>query len=98
EVGDCGPNLFCSTWNKWLEMALGPARLTSVQEIWAQRSKARHYVSRHALNPARRKRAPQGAGGIQAPGRRELQRAILHHQLGWQECQSISPSGVGGDR
>src|SRR5271157_296480 len=77
---------------------VGRVILTSVQGIWAEQQGLRRYVSRHALNPSRRKRAPQGAGGVQAPVRRELQCAILHHQLGWQECQSISPSRVGGDR
>src|SRR5271157_1604118 len=72
---------------------LGPVMFTSVSRATVER-----YVSRHTLNSAGRKRAPQGASGIQAPVRRELQRAILHHQLGRQECQSISPSGVGGDR
>src|SRR3974377_632710 len=66
--------------------------------MFTSRATVERYVSRHALNPARRQRAPQGAGGVQAPARRELRSAILHHELGWQECQSISPPGVGGDR
>src|SRR5271157_6667705 len=65
---------------------------------WPNLIGAERYVSRNAFNPTGRERAPQSAGGIQAPARRELQRPILHHQLGRAECQSISPRGVGRDR
>src|SRR5215471_10499124 len=56
---------------------------------------ARRYVSRHPFNPTRRQRASEDARGIQARNRRELQRAILYHQLGREECQSLSHAGLG---
>src|SRR6266436_4882521 len=55
-------------------------------------------VSRKPSNPGRRKRAPQGPRGIQAPDRREVWSAILHHKFGWQGCSSVSLRRVGADR
>src|SRR5579863_9979497 len=60
--------------------------------------KNERHVARHTFNPARRKRASEDAGGIQARNRRELLGAILHNQLGWQECQGVSHAGLGRDR
>src|SRR5581483_399779 len=56
------------------------------------------HVSRQSPNSRRRKRTPQGPRGIQAGDRREVRRAILHHQSGWQGCPDISLRGVGTDR
>ena len=56
------------------------------------------HVSRKSPSSRGRQRAPQSARGIQAPDRRELWNAILHHELGRQECSSVSHGGVGGDR
>src|SRR5512140_1904297 len=55
-------------------------------------------VSRQSPNPGRRKGTPQGPRGIQAGDRREVRRAILHHQRGWEGCPGISLRGVGADR
>src|SRR5271165_4541030 len=56
------------------------------------------YVSWFALNPAGRQRTSKNARGIQAPSRREVRKQILYHELGWEECLSISHPGVGDDR
>src|SRR5580693_9523129 len=60
--------------------------------------KGRTHVSRQSPNSRRRKRTAQGPLGIQASHRREVRHAILHHELGWQGCSSVSLRGVGADR
>src|SRR5512135_3216230 len=60
--------------------------------------RGRNHVSRQSPNPRGRKRAAQGARGIQARNRREVQHAILHNQLGWQECPDLSLRGMGAHR
>jgi hypothetical protein len=56
------------------------------------------HVSRQSPNTRRRKRASQGAGGVQAGDRREIRPTILYHQLGRQSCSSLSLRRVGADR
>src|SRR5207237_9912381 len=56
------------------------------------------YVSRQSSRPGRRKGAPQGARGIQAPGGRELRRGVLHHQPGWQGRGDLSGGRVAPNR
>src|ERR1700740_761403 len=58
----------------------------------------REHVSRQPSNSRGRKRAPQGARGIQAPDRREVRHRMLHHQRGWKGCSSVSLRGVAEDR
>src|SRR6266704_4029620 len=60
--------------------------------------RGRTHVSRQSPNPRRRKGTAQGPRGIQARDRREVRHAILHHQLGWKGCTSISLRGMGTDR
>ncbi len=47
------------------------------------------HVSRQSPNPRRRKRTAQGPVGIQARHRREIQHAILHHELRREGCSSV---------
>src|SRR6185436_6922292 len=55
-------------------------------------------VSRKLPNSDRRKGTVKGPRGLQAPGRREVRGAILHHESGRQGCRDISLRGVAADR
>src|SRR5690348_6446147 len=61
-------------------------------------NRGRNHVSRQSPNPRGRKRAAQGARGIQARNRRQVQHPILHNQSGWEECPDLSLRGMGADR
>src|SRR5712692_485186 len=60
--------------------------------------RGRAHVSGQSPNPCRRKRTAQSPRGVQTGDRREVQRAILHHQPGWQGWPSVSLRGMGTDR
>ena len=77
------------------QLPLGPVMFTSFQVDKGPANRAERYVSRHALNPAGRKRAPQGAGGIQAPDRRELQRDNSTSPAGTARVPKYIPSRSG---
>src|SRR5215469_725283 len=59
---------------------------------------ARNHVSRQPSNARGRKGTPKSPFRIQAPDRREVRNAILHHQSRRQGCSSISLRGMGTDR
>src|SRR6266849_6544975 len=56
------------------------------------------HVSWQPSNSRGRKGTAQGPRGVQAPDRREVRPAILHHQLGRKGCTSLSLRGVAADR
>src|SRR5579864_2693003 len=60
--------------------------------------RGRNHVSRQSPNPRGRKRAAQGARGIQARNRRKVQHAILHNECGRQKCPDLSLRGMGAHR
>src|SRR6266481_8321369 len=60
--------------------------------------RGRASVSRQSPNPRGRKGTAQSPRGVQTCDRREVQRAILHHQPGWQGWPSVSLRGMGTDR
>src|ERR1041384_6352694 len=55
-------------------------------------------VSRQPSNSGRREGTSKGPRGIQAPDRREVRHAILHHLARRQGCSSVSLRGVAADR
>src|SRR5262245_2058862 len=55
-------------------------------------------VSRQPSNSRRREGAIKGPRRIQAPDRREVRNAILHHVARWEGCSSVSLRGVAADR
>src|SRR5215467_12688028 len=55
-------------------------------------------VSRKPSNSGRREGTFKGPRGIQAPDRREVRHAILHHIARWEGCSSVSLRGVAADR
>src|SRR6185369_13718194 len=55
-------------------------------------------VSRQPSNSGRREGTFKGPCGIQAPDRREVRHAILHHIARWEGCSSVSLRGVAADR
>src|SRR5580765_2886440 len=55
-------------------------------------------VSRQPSNSGRREGTFKGPRGIQAPDRREVRHAILHHIARWEGCSSVSLRGVAADR
>src|SRR6185312_11145618 len=55
-------------------------------------------VPRKSPNSSGREGATQSPRGIQAPDRRKVRRAILHHFAGWEGCTSLSLRGVAADR
>src|SRR6476660_715141 len=55
-------------------------------------------VSRQPSNSGRRKGTFKGPRGIQAPDRREVRHAILHHIARWEGCSSVSLRGMAADR
>src|SRR5476651_316701 len=55
-------------------------------------------VSRQPSNPGRREGTIKGPRGIQAPDRREVRHAILHHFARWEGCSSVSLRRVAADR
>src|SRR5229473_4470483 len=60
--------------------------------------RGRTHVSRQSPNSRRRKGTAQSPRRVQTGDRREIQRAILHHQPGWQGWPSVSLRGMGTDR
>src|SRR3954466_3813366 len=54
-------------------------------------------VSRQPSNSGRREGTFKGPRGIQAPDRREVRHAILHHIARWEGCSSVSLRGVAAD-
>src|SRR3954469_19524907 len=56
------------------------------------------YVSRQPSNAGRRKGQAQAAGGIQAPGRREVCQRVLHHQRGRRSGVDLPDGGMAAHR
>src|ERR1700744_1845006 len=59
---------------------------------------SKNNVSRQPSNSGRREGTFKGPRGIQAPDRREVRHAILHHLARWEGCSSVSLRGVAADR
>src|SRR5579884_887820 len=56
------------------------------------------HVSRQSSNSGRREGTFKSSCGIQAPDRREVRHAILHHIARWEGCPSVSLRGMAADR
>src|SRR5690242_15891190 len=74
------------------------AIFTSLMPAIAGAVARKRNVPRKSPNSSGRERATQSPCGIQAPDRREVRRAILHHFAGWEGCTSLSLRGVAADR
>src|SRR3954466_7433348 len=77
-----------------LELTVFASLLPVVTGIAARKNN----VSRQPSNSGRRERAFKGPRGIQAPDRREVRHAILHHLARWEGCSSVSLRGMAADR
>src|SRR3984893_15900420 len=77
-----------------LELTVFASLLPVVTGIAARKNN----VSRQPSNSGRREGTFKGPCGIQAPDRREVRHAILHHIARWEGCSSVSLRGVAADR
>src|SRR5438045_8060668 len=77
-----------------LELTVCASLLPVVDSIAARKIN----VSRQPANSGRREGTFKGPRGIQAPDRREVRHAILHHITRWEGCSSVSLRRVAADR
>src|SRR5579884_2044612 len=71
---------------------------TSLMPVLAGIAARKSNVSRKPSNSRRREGTFKGPRGIQAPDRRKVRHAILHHIARWEGCSSVSLRGVAADR
>src|SRR5205085_10413889 len=80
------------------EIVLKAAVLAARKSLSTPKRRGTKHVSRQSSSAGRRKGAPQGARGIQAPGGRKVWRGVLHHQPGWQGRGDLSGGRVAPNR
>src|ERR1700732_647498 len=88
------PEITVTGSEKKLELTVFASFLPVVTGIAVRKNN----VSRQPSNSGRREGTFKGPRGIQAPDRREVRSAILHHIARWKGCSSVSLRGVAADR